>query len=209
MPDPTDVRIKYRKFKQLYPEYEEKLETDYLPFETHDVYSKWKPRQLTTLFIAESPSAKRERYFYDITCKKGLSEYIPKYLGITNGTKIQQLEEFKRKGYFLTDIVSCIYTKEGRRIPSPLIEFSVKEILEPEIKSLHPKTIVILGWTALRGLRFIDEFRPALAGITSITKLERRKIRAGDTTLIVSIYPGDRTQRYHETIRTTFRLINA
>lgn len=211
MLDPKEVRKKYLQFLELYPEYNDKLVIDYLQFEAHHVYDEWAPKPIEVLFLAESPSKDRQVYFYDKTCGTGLSKYVLEFLGITQGTKTQRLEEFKRRGFFLTDTISCIYKKKrSGGIPLELIRFSVKEILKQEIENLAPKTIVVLGGTALSGLKIIKKFQPALSEISSIRniEIEKRKIQAGDTTLILSIYPGRQTIQYHKEIEATFRLIS-
>ena len=161
---PDMVREKYRGFVQRNPEYEKLLVAGYLPFERFNVYERWKPDSIDVLFIAESPPWSESVYFYNEHSQGGLSESVFNHLGIQGKSKSHKLQEFKRRNFFLIDTIKCVFRKDVRSsIPERLIIFSAREILQQEIESLNPKTILCLGATALAGLNHIERFSTPLS----------------------------------------------
>ncbi len=106
---------------------------------------------------------------------------------------------------FLTDTIKCIFKKNVRKsIPDELIAFSGREILAQEIKSLAPRYILVLGSTALKGLKSVREFSSPLAKFNSITESCGESTKVGNTEIILSVFPNSRNRRYSKHIRLAF-----
>ncbi|MDI6718670.1 MAG: uracil-DNA glycosylase family protein [Methanomicrobiales archaeon] len=76
-------------------------------------------------------------------------------------TRHEQLVRFRGAGLFLTDTIKCVFYKNRKpAIPSSLIRFSARSILEPEIARIDPDCICALGNTALAALRCMERFHP-------------------------------------------------
>ncbi len=133
--DPTPLSAgTVRKLYQQYIEEQERLHNrdlrallrlDIIPSETYAAYERWLPEGgADLLLIAEAPPWRgvedpdRYRYFYnpDQTPVTGISREIFAGLGIRGGTKRECLEEFRRRGLFLTDTIKCIVNKDLRPI---------------------------------------------------------------------------------------------
>lgn len=207
-----EVVDQYRKFVNLYPEHKQAIRLDFLPFERYKVYEEWKPDSVKVLFLAEAPSWHKEpsgefRYFYNPSSEiQGLSKFIPEYLGIPKSPKMEMLHQFKRREFFLIDTIKCILDKrKAKRIPRELIEFSAREILEREIESLKPKCILVLGRTALKGLKFIEKFSSALSRFESIREACGRSVKVEGATIIFGVFPSNRNRNYEDCTKSAFR----
>ena len=206
---PGLVREKYRSFVQRNPECEKLLATDHLPFERFKVYERWKPDSVHVLFIAESPPWSKSMYFYNEHSQGGLSESVFDHLGIQGESKSHKLQEFKRRNFLLIDTIKCIFRKDVRSsIPEKLIIFSAREILQQEIESLNPQTILCLGATALAGLKHTEGFSNPLSGFDSAVRACGQSVKAGNVRIIISVFPNDRNRPHENKIRSAFAQIN-
>ena len=209
MTDPEAMRTKYRRFLALHPEYKDAILPIRLPFDRFKVYQLWKPRRIKVLVIAESPPWNDTVYFYNENREGGLGQTIFQLLRIEGDSKREQLEEFRRRNYFLIDTVKCVFKKNAKRsIPKALIKYSAQEILQEEIANLHPQCILILGSTALTALKTIPKFSTALSKYESITQANGKSILLYKTLLVMSVYPNDRNKQYWTAVEATFRKIS-
>ncbi len=208
MKDPGATLEKYRSFVRTDQRYRAAIVLDYLPLERYHVYDCWKPDRVKVLFLAESPPWDESIYFYNEKREGGLSRTLFHYLGIEGATKSEKLLEFKRRGLFLIDTLKCIFRKNVRKkIPDKLIRFSAQEILEDEIETLKPSLICVLGETALMGLKYTNRFSQWLSTYESITDVCGKTVIAGDTKVVISVFPNARNRRYEETIRLAIQEI--
>jgi len=164
-----------------------------------DIYDKWKPNVICTLFIAESPPWNEgQRYFYNPienakrTC---LRNEVLSYLGLDT------LQDFKKKSYFLTDVIKCRLNKSNERtVPLKVLRTCANRFLKKEIDSLQPKTIFVLGKPAKRALERFPEFR----------KLKEYKItdyfdeNLAGFRVILCVYPGAKNRAYINKIKRSF-----
>jgi uracil DNA glycosylase superfamily protein len=199
----------YREFARSCPEYRDGINLTYLPLQHYRVYERWKPKRVKVLFLAESPPwRKKSTYFYNQQRSGGLSEAIFNYLKIKGDSKTVKLQEFKRRQFFLTDTVKCVFEKsQTGSIPQRLIRYSAREILQEELSALRPRSILALGATALAGLKQIGRFSTALSRYPSITLASGKSVRVGKTTLILSVFPNDRNRRHEKSISSAFHMI--
>jgi hypothetical protein len=132
--------------------------------------------------------------------------------------KEDQLRLFKDTlGYLLIDTVMCAF---HGRIPEELVESSGKEVLKDEVKRLEPLCILVLGNTALRGLKSFEPFTTCLAGIDSAVRKEMNgKVaplvtkKCGDVRVVVSPFPNRFRNKKHwwqveEAFREASRVAN-
>jgi uracil-DNA glycosylase len=111
------------------------------------------------LFIAEAPPSTEPRYFYNTDIPAGtLRRGLFKELGI-NDLSRKGLDQFCENN-FLTDTIKCRLNKDLiGQVPIEIINNCVSRFLRDEIEYIQPKTIVLLGDTARRGLGQLEEFR--------------------------------------------------
>ncbi len=201
MIDPIAVLENYRQFVDTNQKYRSAIMLDHLPFARHLVYDRWKPDEVKVLFLAESPPWNESLYFYSEKREGGLSRTLFRYLGIDGASKTEKLLEFKRRGLFLIDTLKCVFKKNVRKtIPDKLIRFSA-QILENEIETLKPSLICVLGETALKGLRYTKRFSQCLSPYDSIADACGKSTMAGNTILVLSVFPNARNKKYDDKIR--------
>src|SRR5690606_3215408 len=80
-------------------------------------------------------------------------------------------------------------------IPADLIRVSAREVLAPEVAALAPEYVVVLGNTALAGLREIELYASALAGVGKITETPPEDLSEEHRRLCVP-YPGGHNRRH-------------
>ena len=190
------------------------LRPDLLPFTVHDIYRRWLPRGVKILFIAESPpwigvqtaaDLLRPEYVYfynaDYDPRRGprgkttLGSTVFRHLGVEGASRYEQLIRFREAGLFLTDTIKCIFFKNRKpAIPSSLIQFSARTILEQEIATIGPDYICAMGNTALSALRCMDRFRPFLESENAITGVTRKEPLIEDVRLILMPFPNQRNR---------------
>ena len=210
----SDYLRKYIAFKKANPRYKKALgDLRYLPFEKYGVFTKWKPTQkkVNVLFIAEAPSwAKHHPYFYNLQSPPGRSGFgknIFQLLDISGDTRKKQLVEFRERGYLLIDTIKCIYRKDSKdRIPKKIIKFSAEQFLDQELTVFSPKTIFLLGQTALFGVKYLPNYQDALSGYKKITKCPP-SVLVGSTKIIFCPFPGNRIGNYRKRIKAAFEEI--
>jgi hypothetical protein len=75
-----------------------------------ELYPRWKPKKVRVLFLAEAPpwlrTGQAPRYFYNPKVHNGTRRMLLAQLGIKDCGE-RGLEEFKGKGYLLSDTVKC------------------------------------------------------------------------------------------------------
>ena len=131
-------------------------EKPYVKFQVEQI---WKPNNgnINVLFIAESPPWNgKQNYFYNPnTFKKrtGLRKEVLKHLNL------DLLEQFKAKGYFLTDAIKCRLNKEEKNVVKKVLETCSEQFLRREITELKPKAIFVLGDSAKKALQQVPEFK--------------------------------------------------
>jgi len=206
---PKLILNRYREFAQSNPKYGDAINLTYLPLQRYQVYERWKPKRVKVLLLAESPPwRKRSVYFYNEQRSGGLSKAVFKQLNIKGESKSKKLREFKRRHFFLTDTVKCVFEKPKiGSMPQELVRYSAREILQDELLALRPRLILALGATALAGLKQIGRFSSALSRYHSITAASGRSVTVGKTTLILSVFPNDRNKHYEKSIKSAFHLI--
>jgi hypothetical protein len=199
----------------------ERVDTSYLPCQLYRAYSFWQPPQrIETLFLAESPPwSDKKNYFYNENYeppdgKKNLRIILFDKLHIDVGGKDDNLKEFRRRKFFLSDSVKCVFRKKlptdppgarNKRIPDDLTERSVDLILKAEITSMEPRIIFLLGKTALKALRHIERFRPKLEDVSVGDCIE-----VGGTHIIVCYFLNERNLgKYEPEIDRAFRKFEA
>ena len=199
----------YREFAGINPKYRDAINLTYLPLQRYRAYEKWKSKRVRVLLLAESPPwGDKSAYFYNEQRSGGLSEAVFNQLKIKGESKSTKLCEFKRRQFFLTDTVKCVFDKSQTGfIPQELIRRSAQEILQEELLALRPKFILALGATALAGLKQIERFSRVLSRYRSITKASGKSVRVGKTTLILSVFPNDRNRRYEKSISSAFQMV--
>ncbi len=209
MLSPEQILDRYMEFAQSNPKHRDAINLTYLPLQRYRVYGKWKPKRVKVLLLAESPPWRKESaYFYNEHLSGGLSEVVFNLLKIKGESKSEKLREFKRRQFFLTDTVKCVFEKsQTGSIPQELIRYSAREILQEEILALQPRFILALGATALAGLKQIGRFSSVLSRYRSITMGSGKSVRAGKTTLILSVFPNDRNRRYEKSISSAFHMV--
>ena len=164
------------------------------------LYPRWKPKEVKVLFVAEAPpwlrTGQEPRYFYNPKVYNGTRRSLLAQLGIKDYGE-RGLEEFKEKGYLLSDTVKCrLYTKDG--VPEPVVERCVTNFLSKEVPLLEPEKIVLLGGTALRGMvhslmagGHVQESE-RLKRWRQVTKHCGETIKVDGSTLIVYVFPNTR-----------------
>ncbi len=216
------------------PEYSGVALPGLLPHDACGVYGTYhRPGRVKVLFIAESPpwtAGRREvarpgdclspdyPYFwndrYDVGRRRaraplsgGLAENIFLMLGLDGESRRENLELFAGKNFFLVDTIKCVFRKNRKAaIPNDLVRMSAREVLAREIAGLAPEYVVALGKTALMGLRAIEPYASALAGVGKITEILPEDLFEEHHLLCVP-YPGGRNRRYLDLIESGFEHI--
>ena len=192
-----------------------------------------RPGRVKVLFVAESPpwaaggqevssppDCKRPDYpyfwndRYDTLHRRAvaplsgrLAENLFWLLGLDGGSRRENLELFTGKEFFLVDTVKCVFRKNRKAaIPADLIRVSAREVLAMEIAGLAPEYVVAIGNTALAGLREIEPYASALAGVGKITETHPGDLFEEHHLLCVP-YPGGHNRRYLDQIVSVFELI--
>ena len=153
---------------------------------------------MKVLFVAEAPpwlkTGQGPRYFYNPKVYNGTRRMLLAQLGIGDYGE-PGLEEFKEKGYLLSDTVKCrLCTEDG--VPEPVVERCVTNFLSNEIPLLKPVKVVLLGGTALRGmvhsLRESGHFREAerLKRFRQVTKHCGETVKVDGSMVIVYVFPN-------------------
>jgi hypothetical protein len=135
-------------------------------------------------------------------------------LHIEAGTKEDNLTEFMARDFFLSDSVKCVWRKRlpadlhgarKKKIPRDLIRLSVDLTLKDEIASMKPRIIFVLGKTALRAMRYIERFCPALQ---DVTPGDHKMV--GDTHIIVCAFLSERNlRRYGRDVDRAFEALES
>lgn len=230
----AEMREIYRRYAAGRPDLRGILLPDLLPHDACGAHQV--PGRIRVLFIAESPpwaAGRREiagpsdcssadyPYFYNgrydagrrragAPLSGGLAENLFSLLGLDGGTRRENLELFTGKNCFLVDTVRCVFRKNRKAaIPGDLIRMSAREILASEFKDLAPEYVVALGNTALTGLREIEPYASALAGVKAITAIsaDRRDDLFREHRLLCVPYPGGRNRRYLDVIESEFAAV--
>lgn len=192
-----------------------------------------RPGRVKVLFVAESPpwAAGRQEVLRPRDCKRpdypyfwndrydtrhrramaplsgGLAENLFWLLGLDGESRRENLELFAREGFFLVDTVKCVFRKNRKpTIPADLVRVSAREVLAPEVAALAPEYVVVLGTTALAGLREIEPYASALAGVGKITQTPPEDLFEKHRLLCVP-YPGGHNRRYLDRIKSVFAAI--
>jgi len=193
----STIRAIYEEYLQLYPPFSPFISLTYFPHSKYETYTKWKPDSIRVLFIVESPPWKDQaRYFYDETSNGILCRTLFNFLHIPHDQQSISLQEFKSRGFFLIDTIKCIFDKNRHPIPTSLIRWSAQKILAPEIDSLQPIKIVVLGSTAFTGMKSIPKFTPLFLPWTSIAQVSGQIIENTSIPIGCSVYPNDRNRKY-------------
>ncbi|HJX24008.1 MAG TPA: uracil-DNA glycosylase family protein [Candidatus Bathyarchaeia archaeon] len=164
------------------------------------LYPRWRLRKVKALFVAEAPpwlkKGEAPRYFYNHKVYNGMRRMLLAQLGIGDYGE-RGLEEFKDRGYLLSDTVKCrLFTKDG--VPEPVAERCVTNFLSDEILLLNPEKIFLLGGTALRGMVHSlmegGHFREAerLKRFRQVTKHCGETIEVDGSMVIVYVFPNTR-----------------
>lgn len=213
-----EIRKKYQIFLEKYPEYTDAIRLDFLPFERFRVYECWKPDLIKVLLLTEAPSCDQDskgqpQYFYneqaEIT-EGSLSWNIFGRLGMTGASKRDRLEKFVNREFFLVDTMKCIFNKNRiESIPTELITYSAKEILQEELNLLNPNYILVLGKTALLGLKYTELFSEPLRAVNNIEDAcARGLLDLGTKTLLFSAFPNWRNlKKYGKCINSAFEML--
>jgi hypothetical protein len=226
------MREAYRRYADERPALDGILLPGLLPHDACDAASR-RPGRVKVLFVAESPpwaAGRREvaepadcrnpgyPYFwndrYDAPHRpgapplsRGLAENLFSLLGLDGDSRRENLDLFAERGLYLVDTVRCVFRKNRRpAIPADLVRMSARATLAPEVAALAPEYVVVLGNTALLGLRQIEPYATALSGAGTVTGLSREAIFE-ESRLLCLPYPGGRNRRYLNTIEAGFALI--
>jgi uracil-DNA glycosylase len=131
------------------------VNVDEKPYIKCGVYRERIPNTIKCLFIAESPPGDVNRFFYYPYTDNFLRERLLRFLGV-HADGEDGLREFKRRGYFLIDVVECRVNKVGKgAIPREVIN-NCLNFLSAKIelaRTRGAKKIVVLGSTALEALK--------------------------------------------------------
>lgn len=195
-PDTRKINEHYACYFRTHPLFERRMIQGGLPFIEFRVYEDWQPNATEVLFVAESPP--ETGYFYDVNSPGigRVSDNIFHLLSMdTNKPKKVKLEEFRDDdNRFLVDVVKC-RKKGGGGIPKSLVRFCGEHLLSDEIEGINPATIVLLGGSALTGLRLVEGF----GGIGSDKSIEdlagtEEQIKMGSRSyrVIYSVFPSSR-----------------
>lgn len=160
----------YEKIRKFYEKIQVKgIRPDIIPSQICDASEYYNP-PIDVLFIAESPpwsviddgDIKKECdchkdsyvYFYNQKYEKntrGLASEIFSFLNFPEGTRKQNLSEFCKRHYFLTDSIKCVVKKDRKNIKQ-ISKICATGVLNKEIAVIHPSYLVVLGRTALDAL---------------------------------------------------------
>ncbi|MDD2472660.1 MULTISPECIES: uracil-DNA glycosylase family protein [unclassified Methanoculleus] len=229
------VREVYRRYSVGRPDLCDVILPELLP---HDVCSAYcrPPDRIRVLFVAESPpwSAGRREvaapsdclnpdypYFwngrYDVRHRGGraplslgFAENLFLLLGLNGESRRENLDLFTGNGFFLVDTVKCVFRKNRRAaVPGGLVRLSAREILGREIAGLAPGYVVALGSTAFAGLREIEPYANALAGVRTITEIsgDLREVLFEENHLLCLPYPGWRNRGRMDLIEAGFSAV--
>jgi uracil-DNA glycosylase len=131
------------------------VNVDEKPYIKCGVYWERIPDIIKCLFIAESPPGDVNTFFYYPYTDNFLRKRLLGFLGI-HADGEDGLREFKRRGYFLIDVVECRVNKVGKgAIPREVIN-NCLNFLSAKIelaRTRGAKKIVVLGSTALEALK--------------------------------------------------------
>jgi len=215
MADPEKVEEVYRKYVDRFPHFRDDIVLERpFPFERYKVHEDWEPKSVRLLFLAESPPWNcPENYFYNREYQGNLSHGVFGLLNIKGTSKCCQLHEFKDRGYFLVDTVMCVVKKtEDAPIPKSLVRCSGEHVLRSEIERISPKCILVLGSSALAGLKRFEPYKSRLARVTHIAdEKEDGKIAAvkpitwEKTGVVVSPFPNNRNRDKWSAVECAFR----
>lgn len=208
----TDKALdRYREFVKSHPHYKGVINLEYLPHEKYNVDELWRPRPVDVLFLAEGPSWHSSGpYFYDpeYDYNRGkIGKTIFHHLRIQGKNRKEQLEEFKDRGYFFTDVIKCVYDKNKKSITREIIEFSAKEFLQKDLAELSPKVIFLLGKTPLIAMKSLDSYKEGLSDHESITKSCGTSVEVSGREIIFCVFPSSRNLIYRDRIQKAFKLI--
>lgn len=113
-----------------------------------------KPRRARLLFVSEAPPSGKN-YFYWKNSKDNLRKRIF-YILNRLGYKIKSLQDFVNTGFYLVPTVKCASQKNGKnKNPSNRVIKLCINHLKDEIEVIKPKTICLLGRTALYGFSLL------------------------------------------------------
>jgi hypothetical protein len=154
-----------------------------------NAYAYLKPK-ITNLFIAEAPPPTEPRYFYNTDIPAGtLRRGLFKQLGIPDLAR-EGLEKFCETN-FLTDTIKCRLNKaQLGQVPIEIINNCTTRFLREEIEHIKPKTIVLLGDTARRGLGQLEGFEEI--NNFSIKKDCGKILSLGGYRIVLYAYPSIR-----------------
>ncbi|MCS7203730.1 MAG: hypothetical protein NZ809_04715 [Thermodesulfovibrio sp.] len=113
------------------------IEYKNFPFKTT---LEWIPRETKILFLAQDPPA-NQNYFYS-NPESRFTQKLLKLLVSSELLKENQLEDFVKEGYYLTDAAKCSCGDQK----------NCKKFLIEEIDIIKPKIICTLGLQALKSL---------------------------------------------------------
>lgn len=154
-------------------------------------YSKWCPKEIENLFIAEAPPFQEPKYFYNTEIKSGiLRKGLLAQLKIDDQT--EGFETFSKRN-FLIDAIKCRLDKDSSRVPPEIIKNCANRFLRREISSLKPKRIILLGDTAKQGLACLSEY--AFINQYRVKQDCGTTIEVNGCKIILYMYPSTRNLR--------------
>jgi hypothetical protein len=165
------------------------------PYIKYKVYEERVPNTIKCLFIAESPPGDVNTFFYYPYTDNFLRKRLLRFLGI-HADGEDGLREFKRRGYFLIDVVECRVNKVGKgTIPREVINNCLK-FLSAKIelaRTRGAKKIVILGSTAIQALKELgfNELREK-----SVAKNCGEVVESGEFKVFLLPLPAKRGAKY-------------
>lgn len=211
--DAAVVETEYREYAGKHPEFmDDMILSRPFPFELFEVYRNWCPSPTKLLLLAESPPRENYpvNYFYNASYRGNLSNAVFGLFHIGGASKADQLMDFKlNRGYILVDTVKCAFDTRSRHIPRSLVKFSGEKLVRNEIIDLMPTCILVLGITALIGLKSFAPFNTCLADIDSVFRGRGEPVisrTCGDIHAVISPFPNDKWNlRYWSQIEDAFR----
>jgi uracil-DNA glycosylase family 4 len=160
----------------------------------------FKPRKTRILLISEAPPAGKS-YFYWENSNDALRKRI---FWILNklGYKIKNLKNFISSGFYLVPTVKCASQKDRKNTKpnNKVIKICINH-LKNEIEYIKPRSICLLGRTALYGfsLLFPEKFNfQSLKNVAG--KIEEVKIKGRCTKVIISYWPSNRQGKLKDVV---------
>jgi len=178
------------------------------PYALFSVEEKWLPkRRINVLFIAESPPWNgKQSYFYNQAEDKKSTNLRKETLKRLN----LSLETFKHEGYFLIDSIKCRLNKQTKtRVPYEVLKTCSAKFLSREIHNLKPKTIFVLGDSARKALKGLQE-NPEFSEFKDLANhkiTENYEKTLSGYRVILCVYPGGQTRKYESNIKRSFAKI--